>query len=52
MNEPAASSSIDLFNAWDARSSDLSSDENSLKIISASIEQLRSNTHLVLAELD
>lgn len=52
MNEPAASSSIDLFNAWDARSSKLSSDEDSLRIISASIEQLRSHTHQVLAELD
>ena len=52
MNEPAANSSIDLFNAWNARSSELSSNENSLQIISASIEQLRSHTHIVLAELD
>lgn len=52
MNEPAASSSIDLFNTWNARSSELSSNGNSQEIISASIEQLRSHTHIVLAELD
>jgi hypothetical protein len=52
MNEPAASSSIDLFDAWNARSSELSSNGNSQEIISASIEQLRSHTHIVLAELD
>ena len=52
MNEPAANSSIDLFNAWNTRSSELSSNGNSHEIISASIEQLRSHTHIVLAELD
>ena len=52
MNEPAASSSIDLFDTWNARSSELSSNGNSQEIISASIEQLRSHTHIVLAELD
>jgi hypothetical protein len=52
MNEPAAGSSIDLFNAWNAHSSELSNDANSLQIISASIEQLRSQTHIVLADLD
>ena len=52
MNEPAAGSSIDLFNAWNAHSSELRNDANSLQIISASIEQLRSQTHIVLAGLD
>ncbi len=52
MNEPAASSSMDLFNTWNARSSELSSNGPSQAIISTSIEQLRAHTHIVLAELD
>ncbi len=52
MNEPAVSSSIDMFDAWSARSAELSSDGPSEEIISASIEQLRADTHTVLTELE
>jgi hypothetical protein len=51
-NEPAMSSSTALVSVWDKHWSGLGQDNDSQKIISASIEQLRSDTHKVLVELD
>jgi len=51
-NEPAMSSSKALVSAWEKHWSGLGQDSGSQKIISASIEQLRADTHKVLVELD
>jgi len=51
-NEPALSSSRALVHAWDKHWSGLGTDNDAQKLISASIEQLRSHTHEVLTELD
>ncbi len=52
MNEPAASTSMELFDVWASYSSDMGEDKQAHEIISASIDQLRFDTHQVLAELD
>jgi hypothetical protein len=52
MNEPAASSSIELFDVWTSYSLDMAEDKEAHEIISSSIDQLRFDTHQVLTALD
>jgi len=51
-NEPATSSSLALFSAWNENWAGLGSENESVEIISASIERLRTDTHTVLTTLD